>query len=71
MSENRTCPRCNRELPEDAPRGLCPACLLGAALADPGQTADGTLGAGDEVPITAIEAADVLEDRGVSTTGLE
>src|SRR5262245_5333031 len=39
MTEIRTCPRCGRELPEDAPRGLCPACLLGAALADPGEAA--------------------------------
>src|SRR4051794_30659416 len=34
MTEIPTCPRCGRELPYDAPRGLCPACLLGAALAD-------------------------------------
>src|ERR1700723_3815875 len=36
MTEPRTCPRCGRGLPEDAPRGLCPACLLVAALAGPG-----------------------------------
>jgi WD40 repeat protein/tRNA A-37 threonylcarbamoyl transferase component Bud32 len=39
MTETRTCPRCGRVLPDDAPRGLCPACLLGAALAGPGITA--------------------------------
>ena len=57
MSENRTCPRCGRELPEDAPRGLCPACLLGAALAGPDETADHTpgsdAGAADDTGDTA------------------
>jgi WD40 repeat protein len=38
MSETRTCPKCDRDLPDDAPRGLCPACLLAAALAVPGDT---------------------------------
>jgi hypothetical protein len=27
----RVCPRCGKALAEDAPEGLCPACLLGAA----------------------------------------
>ena len=40
MTETQTCPRCGRALPEDAPRGLCPACLLGAALAGTGVLAD-------------------------------
>jgi hypothetical protein len=57
MPENRICPRCGRELPEDAPRGLCPACLLGAALADPGETADQTPTPDDEAPIEAGDTA--------------
>src|ERR1051326_4476877 len=28
MTETRRCPRCDQELPADAPAGLCPACLL-------------------------------------------
>jgi tRNA A-37 threonylcarbamoyl transferase component Bud32 len=28
MTETRRCPRCDQELPGDAPAGLCPACLL-------------------------------------------
>src|SRR3954471_14531797 len=49
MTETRTCPRCGRGLPEDAPRGLCPACLLGAAMASPGDAPDviTSSGAGD------------------------
>jgi serine/threonine-protein kinase len=32
MSPERTCPDCGATLPADAPRGLCPECLMGAAL---------------------------------------
>ena len=32
MSPERTCPDCGARLPADAPRGLCPECLMGAAL---------------------------------------
>ena len=32
MSPERTCPDCGAILPADAPRGLCPECLRGAAL---------------------------------------
>src|SRR4051812_2875905 len=29
-----TCPRCHSELTGDAPQGLCPACLLNAAMVE-------------------------------------
>ena len=32
MKPERTCPDCGATLPADAPRGLCPNCLTGAAL---------------------------------------
>src|SRR5262245_46764995 len=32
MSPERKCPDCGATLPADAPRGLCPECLMGAAL---------------------------------------
>jgi hypothetical protein len=32
MSPERTCPDCGRSLPADAPRGLCPECLMRAGL---------------------------------------
>ncbi len=35
MSSIRTCPGCGRVLPADAPRGICPQCLLGAGLTPP------------------------------------
>ena len=31
MNEPRQCPKCQSELPADAPQGLCPKCLLHAA----------------------------------------
>ena len=33
MTSDLTCPECGERLPADAPRGLCPACLLKAGLA--------------------------------------
>ena len=35
MNPKRTCPDCGAALPADAPRGLCPECLMGAALSRP------------------------------------
>src|SRR5262245_9796847 len=32
MAERERCPNCGSGLPVDAPRGLCPACLLRQAL---------------------------------------
>ena len=34
---NKTCPSCDVELPDDAPEGLCPACLL-AGVSEPEKT---------------------------------
>ena len=44
MSSANVCPQCGKPLPSDSPQGLCPACLLVAALAsqsaiDPAETA--------------------------------
>src|SRR4051794_16862585 len=33
MTEPHPCPRCGLALPSDAPQGLCPACLMAAAMA--------------------------------------
>ena len=32
MAETKTCPKCGAELPADAPRGICPKCLMHAGL---------------------------------------
>ncbi len=32
MTETKTCPRCGKNLPADAPVGVCPKCLLAAGL---------------------------------------
>jgi serine/threonine-protein kinase len=40
MSPEHTCPDCGAALPADAPRGLCPHCLMGAALSGPASGGD-------------------------------
>ncbi len=35
MTAPELCPKCGKRLPEDAPTGLCPSCLLAAAFAVP------------------------------------
>ena len=32
MTEAKTCPKCGAKLPENAPGGICPKCLMGAGL---------------------------------------
>ena len=76
MTETRTCPRCGRELPDDAPRGLCPACLLGAALAGPGDAPDETPEPDGDAPRAASRgrhdgrpARDARRDRHLRFAG--
>jgi serine/threonine protein kinase len=33
MTETKTCPKCGTALPENAPAGICPKCLMQAGLA--------------------------------------
>ena len=59
-AENR-CPVCNAELPANAPRGLCPACLLKGGLT----TASGAAGSprdDDFVPPTPEQLAPLFPD---------
>lgn len=35
MPELTDCPKCGRSLRDDAPKGLCPACLLAAVVSEP------------------------------------
>jgi tRNA A-37 threonylcarbamoyl transferase component Bud32 len=53
MTATRVCPQCGKPLSSDAPQGLCPACLLKAAL--PGQSALESSATGlYESPTTAL-----------------
>ena len=56
MTTARVCPQCGKPLPSDGPQGLCPACLLKAAL--PGQSVleSAATGLHDSSPATAIAA---------------
>jgi eukaryotic-like serine/threonine-protein kinase len=51
MSQERTCPDCGRALPADAPRGLCPECLMGAALSR--RTSGGSITSDGAAPTAA------------------
>src|SRR5262249_36592971 len=64
MSFPRACSRCERELPTDAPSGLCPACLLQLAL-DPGDSRGSALGDVDRSESSGPGGR--REDRGPGT----
>ncbi len=57
MNENSSepqCPKCGAPIPEAAPAGLCPKCVLGAAATDSNATATAATG-GRRVPPPPIE----------------
>src|SRR5262245_22202060 len=56
MVETLVCPRCDRPLPGDAPRGLCPACLVHAALPSAPDTGVGGDASLDGLPTSAPDA---------------
>ncbi len=66
MLELIACPRCGRELPDDAPRGLCPACLLGAAMTGPDETVDRELVSHEEM---VTEAGGTATELGATDDG--
>jgi tRNA A-37 threonylcarbamoyl transferase component Bud32 len=53
---SKNCPRCGAPIPEEAPHGLCPKCLLGEAAA-PTESGSPQPGAGSAPAIEAIAAA--------------
>ena len=61
MLPDQVCPRCGRPLQYDAPRGLCPACLLMAVLREEGDPAGSELGsaspASTSAPVPGKESA--------------
>ena len=51
----RTCPQCEKDLPEDAPEDLCPACLLKAGAASGTSPSQATTGDAAEPPVSNSE----------------
>src|SRR3990167_3858765 len=49
MAETKTCPKWGAKLPENAPAGICPTCLMQAGLAS-----DGDLGSNPETKPTTL-----------------
>lgn len=58
MTETKTCPKCGKVLPADAPVGVCPKCLLAAGLDsfdDEGiEQTDGLSSSDQAAPVTTI-----------------
>ena len=59
MSEPRTCPECQAEIPPDAPQGVCPACALKAGFDSAAHTVTGP-GSRGAAPLAAEELNDRL-----------
>ena len=62
MADRERCPNCGLEWPADAPRGLCPACLLQQALgiddsSEPADEADASAPSGREIGSSASRRA--------------
>jgi tetratricopeptide (TPR) repeat protein len=73
MSTEHKCPDCGAPLPEDAPKGLCPECLLGAALEAPSRTAEKTdadLQSPEEQPSRRIGRYKILQKLGEGGCGV-
>src|ERR1700733_1675039 len=74
MTPTQTCPECSTELPADARRGICPACLLKAALDSPSE--DETIhlvlpdGKTEPLPFNEIGDYELIEQIGHGGMGL-
>jgi serine/threonine protein kinase len=68
MREPQSCPRCGRPLPEDAPGGLCPLCLIGAVLAASEPTAT-RAGGGDSHETTGPSEGPFEAPAGPNSAG--
>ena len=53
MAEKRSCPKCEAELPANAPEGLCPRCLMKSARQDTEQAGNAKSEAASDVPTSA------------------
>ena len=62
MGPERTCPDCGKSLPADAPRGLCPECLMGAALSR--RSSGGSATSGGSAPAGACVLDTIAQGIG-------
>ncbi|MHC4534923.1 MAG: serine/threonine-protein kinase [Planctomycetota bacterium] len=53
MAEKRSCPKCEAELPANAPEGLCPRCLLKSARQETKSAGNADSEAASDVPTSA------------------
>jgi hypothetical protein len=71
MNHSQACPECGTVLPADAPRGLCPQCLIGAAFFETLPEEVSTDSLGDARPESQVAPVDLDGfKRAILTLGL-
>ncbi len=64
MSKTQVCPECRNRIPADAPDGLCPTCLFGAAVIE--SRATFTDGAGQTTEVRATDPGTSLSEKDLT-----
>ena len=65
--EARKCPECGSDLPADAPRGLCPRCLIKMGLESQHPTANSdAAGPASDDGRDVLDSGETFSDRAVS-----
>jgi hypothetical protein len=77
MPDAQRFPNCGREMPAQAPRGLCPACLLGGVMDSQGESQllqrglKTTAGARGDSPGTTVDASTDTDRTATSDSSQE
>jgi serine/threonine protein kinase len=68
-TDSDLCPKCGQPLPQDAPRGLCPACLMAAAMETEPLPASAMPAPEPEMLANAFPHLEILEPLGAGGMG--
>ncbi|QIF00692.1 serine/threonine-protein kinase [Roseimicrobium sp. ORNL1] len=68
-TDSNLCPKCSQPLPPDAPRGLCPACLMAAAMETEPLPASAMPAPEPEMLAKAFPQLEILEPLGAGGMG--
>ncbi|MHC4241029.1 MAG: protein kinase domain-containing protein [Planctomycetota bacterium] len=69
MAEKRSCPKCEAELPANAPEGLCPRCLMKSARQDTKPAGNADSEVASDVPTSATPPGKFVPPRPEELTG--
>jgi tRNA A-37 threonylcarbamoyl transferase component Bud32 len=69
MAEKRSCPKCEAELPANAPEGLCPRCLMKSARQELKQAGNAGSEAASDVPTSATPPGKFVPPRPEELAG--